>query len=75
MSAKVIQFPGRHGAINCRRCGSILEDGSHDCDASLEAVRQQLIANGWTADDPDLPAHLRQLLRDGLPRDPPPEAA
>lgn len=75
MSATIIQFPARLGASNCRRCGSILEDEPHDCDASLDAVRQQLIANGWTADDPELPPHLQQLLRGGLPGDPPPEAA
>jgi hypothetical protein len=75
MSATIIPFPVRSVAGNCRRCGSILEGEPHDCDASLDALRQQLIANGCTAADPDLPPDLRRLLGGASPDDPAPEAA
>jgi hypothetical protein len=68
MSATVIPFPGRRPRGNCSRCGSILEDDPHDCDAALDATRRLLWANGWRADDDE-------LLRGWSPDDPPPGGA
>lgn len=74
MSAQIIPFaPSRRRAIrdangNCRRCGAILEPRElhtkHDCDAERQILSTALRANGWTENDAELPADLRQLLRD-----------
>lgn len=76
--SNVIPFPTRRRVENwnCARCGSLLDDDPHNCDAALDAQRSILLANGWTADDPELPAHLQALIHKGPPSDePPPEAA
>jgi hypothetical protein len=75
MSATVIPFPGRRPRGNCARCGSILDDDPHDCDAALDTTRRLLWANGWRADDEELPEDVREMLRGWSPDDPPPEAA
>jgi hypothetical protein len=73
MSATIIPFPRRSDRGHSQRCGS--PGNPHNCDVELDATRRLLWANGWRAEDEDLPESAREMLRGWSPDDPPPEGA